>query len=1157
MTSNVIFIHPDGADPSHFQAARFETVGPDGRLNWDEAPVSSVYLGHLDDAVVATSNAGAVVHAYGIKAVAPSFGFDENGSEYTSLAALQGQNVPGSAADATILEEAAAAGRPTAIINSGFIAEPGTGVFFADAVSRGDREGITAQLFFDSASDGTIADDAVPSAKYNVIMGAGEQDFLPEGVSGVFGEGTRTDGRNLIEIAENLGYTLVYNQDQLNALDPSTELVLGLFAADDTFNEFPEGDLIADGFVDGDGELVTYGQPVADAPNPNGLVLDTDGDGFTDPPTVGDMLEATLALDLFAEEGDDDGEGFFIVLEEEGTDNFGNTDNARGAIDATLNADQAIGAAIDFIDNVQPNTFVVTAADSAGGSLEVDDVSGETVGTTFAQARINANGEVVANEIPFDGTTGSDTAPFVSAPDASGDSFEFGIAWAGLPDFAGSIVTKAFGEGADRLSSTIDNTGIYRLMYESLFDVSLDAPEGVPDDLVARQAPEPTADTGNVIFIHPDGTSPSHYAAARFASLGTDGRLNWDQMSDASVYLGHMDDRLVGTSNGGAVVHAYGVKPFAGSYGFDAPVAEGGEEIVSLAGKPDTIMQEAQAAGKAIGLINSGFIAEPGTGVFMADVDNRGNTEEITAEILDQRPDVILGAGETDYLPVGVVGVFGEEGTRTDGRNLIEEAEAAGYTVVFTREELQAVDTANTDRLLGIFGAEDTYNDTFEDNLRAQGLVDEDGDLILYGQPPLNPNPPTINEMLEVALPILDSDPDGFFLVMEEEASDNFANNNNAAGTIEATLRADEAIGTALDFVDNVDPNTLVITAADSDAGGLEVDDVPIGEGTFGLTPPQSDFTIRTQAETTAFGPEADGFTIQLDDTDGSGSGSNGSNFVPFTTGAPDADGDVFDFGVAWATLSDVAGGIVSKTYGLNADLLPDTTDNTDIYRVMYQTLFGVTAEEAALAESRNLVFGSFGEDDALNSGVDDGFDGDRDTVFSGTGNDSIDTSTGLGGNRIFTGNGSDEVFVSEGDRVNAGLGDDIIDASSNGGGNRLDGGEGSDDFFLGASDRVLGGEGEDRFFVGAGGENVATGGAGADQFWIANADTPDASNIITDFTAGEDVLGIAGLGASFADLALTNDADGNAEIALFGQPLAVLLGVDSSDLTAANFVLV
>lgn len=1047
MPSNVIFIHPDGADPSHFAAARFETVGPDGRLNWDMAPSAGVYLGHLDDRVVATSNAGAVVHAYGIKAVAPSYGLDENGAEYQSLAALQGQNVEGSAADATILEEAIAAGRPTAVINSGFIAEPGTGVFLADAESRGDREGITAQIV---------------ESGVNVIMAAGEVDYLPVGTVGFFGEeGTRTDGRNLIEEAEDLGYTVVYTREQLENLSADTERVLGIFAAEDTYNDVPEGVLIENGFVDENGELITYGQPGV---NPN-------------PPTVAEMLEATLSLDLFSQED----EGFMIVLEEEGTDNFGNNNNARGTIDATLRADAAIGVARDFIENVNSNTFVVTAADSAGGSLEVDDVSGETVGDTRAQRRLNDAGEVITNAIPFDGTTGSNTASFVSAPDANGDTHEYGVMWAGLPDFAGSIVAKAYGEGAERLPATLDNTAIYRLMYESLFDVSLEAPEGVPDDLQSRQAPTPTADTGNVIFIHPDGMGPSHYAAARFASVGTDGRLNWDQMSDAGVYLGHIDDRLVSTSNAGAVVHAYGVKPFAGSYGFDAPLDEGGEEIVSLSGVPDTLMQEAQAAGKAVGIINSGFIAEPGTGVFLADVDNRGETEAITAEILESGAEVILGAGETDYLPVGTVGFFGQEGTREDGRNLIEEAEAMGYTVVFTREELLAVNPEETDRLLGIFGAEDTYNDTFEDNLRAQGLVDENGDLIFYGQPDgNNPNPPTVAEMLEVALPILDRDPDGFMLSLEEEATDNFGNNNNAAGVIEAALRADAAIGVALDFVDNVDPNTLILTAADSDAGGLEVDDVP--QGRVGEVPGNPDATLRVQSELVSSGDNADGTPVEVDDIDG----SNNGNFEPFVTGAPDADGDVFDFGVAWATLSDVNGGIVSKAYGLNAEDLPATADNTDMYRLMYQTLFGITPEEAAATRLR----GTNEDDQLVGSAADetlDGLDG-NDTVAGGLGNDVI---SGGAGDDLLRGDRNSR-FEQAGE---AG-GDDLIDGGA--GNDRISGKSGND--------TLLGGDGDDILW-GDGGNDILYGGLGNDILYGDSGKTAGADTFVLTLGEGADTI--------------------------------------------------
>lgn len=64
----------------------------------------------------------------------------------------------------------------------------------------------------------------------------------------------------------------------------------------------------------------------------------------------------------------------------------------------------------------------------------------------------------------------------------------------------------------------------------------------------------------HVIFIHPDGTSPSHFAFARFVDKGPDGRLNWDNLEKTGVYLGHMEDQLGGTSNSGAVTHATGAK---------------------------------------------------------------------------------------------------------------------------------------------------------------------------------------------------------------------------------------------------------------------------------------------------------------------------------------------------------------------------------------------------------------------------------------------------------------------------------------------------------------------------------------------------------------------------------------------------------------------
>ncbi|HHP7230292.1 MAG TPA: alkaline phosphatase [Xenococcaceae cyanobacterium] len=1042
MASNnsVIFIHPDGTSPSHYAAGRFVSVGPDGRLNWDEMTNAGVYLGHMDNQIVGTSNAGAVTHAYGVKVQADSFGLDEAGNPVVSLSGMEGMS---------IMDEAITEGKATAVINSGFIAEPGTGAFLANVESRSDVTGITAEIV---------------ESGVNVIMGGGEIHYLPVGTVGRFGEeGIREDGRNLIEEAEAMGYTVVYTREELASLAADTEKVLGIFAAEDTYNDVPEGALIEEGFVDEEGNLIPYGQP-----------------GNENPPTIAEMLEATLGLETFQ----DPENGMFVVLEEEATDNFGNNNNAAGTIEAVLRADAAIGVAQDYIDNVNPDTLLITAADSDGGGLEVDDVEGETVGTTEVQPPFDP-------EIPYDGQTGSNTEPFTSAPDENGDIFDFGVGWSGVPDFAGSIVSKTYGLNAEELPSTVDNTGIYRLMYETLFDEELAPPEGIPDNITP--APEPTQDTGNVIFIHPDGTSPSHYGAARFASVGPDGRLNWDEMTNAGVYLGHMEDQIVGTSNGGAVVHAYGIKPFAGSYGLD----EEGNPYTSLSGMEGmTIMEEAIAAGKPTAVINSGIIAEPGTGVFLADVENRSEVAEITAEIVESGVDVILGGGEIQYLPVGTVGRFGQEGIREDGRNLIEEAEAMGYTVIYTREELESLPD-DTDKVLGIFAAEDTYNDTDEASLVESGFVDENGELILYGQPPENPNPPTVAEMLEetLALDKFVNAEDGFMVVLEEEGSDNFPNNNNSAGAIEATLRADAAIGVAQDFVNNVDPNTLVLTAADSDAGGLEVIDVDPESETVG--------EVGVQPLLAAFGDDADGIPVPLD-------GQTGNNTEPFVTGAPDANGDIFEFGVAYVSTTDVAGSIVSKAYGLNSDLLSSTVDNTDMYRIMYQTLFGVAPEEVANQEP------------------------DLAPVFGTTEADVIEVS------------GSDQL-------VFAGAMDDLIDAFSSEGNNRIYAGSGDDTLLLGTGDRLVGAEGADRFFSGNGGGNTITGGADSDQFWIATAEIPESANIVTDFMGGEDVIGIAGLGIGFDDLTFT-DSDLGAVVSLDDSELAVFTNTDADSLNNEAF---
>lgn len=907
--NHVIFIHPDGTSPSHYALARFADQGPDGRLNWDKLDQAGVYLGHMKDQLGGTSNAGAVTHATGTKVYAESFGLNEDGSSVTSLSGKTG----------TIVQEAIAAQKVTALVQSGAIYEPGTAAFVAQVGETIDANGNRIpprQRLADIAK-------AVIESGVDFIMGGGELNLLPVGTAGFHGTAAQYDAlstsalsrpqENLIELAKNKGYTVVYTRDQLVALmdseTPPTK-VLGVFAPIHTFNDRPE-------------EVLKLGQSDATP-----LYAKT-------APTVAEMLDVTQRL---AEKHPDFQNGSLTIVEEEGTDNFGNNNNAAGVLEGVRRADAAIGVAMDFI-NRYPNTLLLTAADSDAGGLQVRDPlpADQPVGT------VDNNPTTEPRPVPLDGQTGVRSLPFVAAPDASGDRFPFAVGWVGTPDFSGSIVSKAHGLNAEKLPATVDNTVMYELMYETLFNTELQ-----PRIQEAKPAPQATKDTGNVIFIHPDGTSPSHYMALRNVDKGPDGRLNWDRMSNAGVYLGHMENQLTGTSNAGAVTHATGTKVFNESFGLN----EDNTSVLSASGMSGkTILDEAIAAGKATALIQSGHLAEPGSAAFAAKTTNRdGNSTrardkyaEIIEQVIRSGTNVIMGGGELYMLPIGTTGFhvtaeLDAEETRPERRpttNLIDLAKSLGYTVVYTEDQMnQAVNGAHPpEKLLGVFAATATFDDQTEEEL---GLNTANP------KPLYVPTAPTSAEMLAASLKIIQRDPDGFFAVVEEEGTDNFGNNNNAVGTIEAMRRADAAIGVAMDYVDQKDPNTLVITAADSDAGGLQV---------FQFEPytrPTGNFNSREPALADSE-PQVPFINVNPTTTNESRTvldGVNGSTASPEFPWQPfqskdSLDGLMGNFTVGWVGTPDFPGSIVSKTYGMNADLLDSTIDNTEIYRIMYQTLFG------------------------------------------------------------------------------------------------------------------------------------------------------------------------------------------------------------------------
>jgi len=414
--------------------------------------------------------------------------------------------------------------------------------------------------------------------------------------------------------------------------------------------------------------------------------------------------------------------------------------------------------------------------------------------------------------------------------------------------------------------------------------------------------------TGNgAVFFHPDGTSAGHWDLMRLLYLGPDGSSNWDRMPRMAAYRGHLTDGLTSTSNAGATIHATGTRTWSGAFGRDRD----GNKVRNAEGGDLTIMEQAVACGLGTALIQSGTLTEPGTAAFVADVANRyADAESIAQQVVESGVDFLLGAGEQWLLPKGELGRFGE-GARTDGKNLIERAEALGYAVVYTRAELRALDS-DVDKVLGVFGLEDTYFDMPEEEQREQGL------------PNFLESAPTIGEMTAFVLERLAGHDRGFLAVIEEEASDNMCNRQNASGCLEAMKRADDAIGVMLEFIDD-HPRTFMVTASDSNAGGPQLNEVDDAEAPVPAT-------------------EA-GSGALLD-------GRDGTETMPFLS-APDREGRRFPFSVAWAVGDDTGSSVIARAAGHQAArrMPGHTVENTEIYNMLRDTLFQAATVESGQPE--------------------------------------------------------------------------------------------------------------------------------------------------------------------------------------------------------------
>jgi hypothetical protein len=151
-------------------------------------------------------------------------------------------------------------------------------------------------------------------------------------------------------------------------------------------------------------------------------------------------------------------------------------------------------------------------------------------------------------------------------------------------------------------------------------------------------------------------------------------------------------------------------------------------------------------------------------------------------------------------------------------------------------------------------------------------------------------------------------------------------------------------------------------------------------------------------------------------------------------------------------------------------------------------------------------------------------------------------------------GEGNDTLRAGFKDYLKGGAGDDRLDATQGKGKNSLLGGQGTDQLFANRRDFLGGGSGADVLWAGNG-RNRLRGDRGRDLFWIADGKSPAQANWIEDFKVSVDRIGIQNLSGvrKFSDLDLVQKQ--NRTIVRFeGRDLAILIGVDATDLSAQDF---
>lgn len=302
----------------------------------------------------------------------------------------------------------------------------------------------------------------------------------------------------------------------------------------------------------------------------------------------------------------------------------------------------------------------------------------------------------------------------------------------------------------------------------------------------------PTATVKNIIVMVPDGGGFGNFDladAVKRAGTGVKGQrtaITTDAI-DGETHEGlYLSDYFVGTSRTRSANSAVTDSAAGGTAISSGYRTNNGCVGLDPNGVPrPSLLELAQAAGKATGILTTSTWTDATPASFAAHVKHRSQTDQIAVQLLRHDLDIVLGGGP-DRDSVGSV-----------------TAEQLGYTVVTDAKTLhQAVSQGKT-RIWSRFSEENTIMTTDR-------------------KPSTQP---TLREMTEAAITVLSKDRNGFFLLVEGGCVDKGAHSQDARTAVAEYLAFDEAFAYAVNWAKQ-DGSTAILVMPDHDTGGLDVNDM-------------------------------------------------------------------------------------------------------------------------------------------------------------------------------------------------------------------------------------------------------------------------------------------------------------------------------------------